>query len=271
MIKQIILIFGICAVLSAYVDSDMDGVEDPQDQCPNTLLTDLVDIKGCSIKSLKTPIHYDIIAGIGYSQTNYNNNQDTDTISNTLQLDYYYGNISFQLSGSYYTSNGSTQESGFNDTYAAAYYKLVPVENLSVRIGVGVVLPTYNSDFNNNNTDYVGSINLSYRILNYNLFGGYSHTMVNDSDVATSSGSVSYQDVDAYNFGIGTYIAQRFYTSISYSSSKSIYKSVEDIQSASAYLNYSVDKNWFLTSSYSHGLSESASDHSLSLKVGYFF
>jgi hypothetical protein len=37
-------------VLFAYVDSDMDGVEDKDDLCPNTLMTDLVDLNGCTIK-----------------------------------------------------------------------------------------------------------------------------------------------------------------------------------------------------------------------------
>ena len=36
--------------LLAYEDSDLDGVEDKLDQCPNTSFSDLVDIRGCTKK-----------------------------------------------------------------------------------------------------------------------------------------------------------------------------------------------------------------------------
>ena len=47
--------------LVAYSDFDLDGVEDIHDNCPNTSMTDLVDINGCTIKSLKSNHHFDII------------------------------------------------------------------------------------------------------------------------------------------------------------------------------------------------------------------
>ena len=270
--------FFISSSLYAYVDSDMDGVENSVDKCPNTPFSDLVDIKGCTKKSLVSPHHFDVIVGASYSDSDYQTLNTTDTLASTLQVDYYYKNFSLQASTSYFTTNGdSFSDSGLYDSFIGAAYQFKPLKNLSLRVGIGALLPTYDTSLNNNNTDYTGSLNVSYNISKFNLFGGYTYTLINDDDVSfvdangTVTSSANYQNTSAYSLGAGYYVTNNLYLSGSYNSSNSIYQNVEDIQTASVYGYYSINEHWFSTCSYAYGLSDSASTNYVSLRLGYFF
>lgn len=264
--------------LFAYTDSDMDGVENAIDQCPNTPFSDLVDIKGCTKKSLVSPHHFDVIIGASYSDSDYQTLNTTDTLASTLQVDYYYKNFSLQASTSYFTTDGdSFSDSGLYDSFIGASYQFKPLENFSLRVGAGAILPTYDTSLNNNNTDYTGSLNLSYSLSKFNIFGGYSYTQINDDDVSfvdangTVTSSTNYQDTSAYSLGAGYYMTNKLYLSGSYNSSDSIYQGIEDIQTASVYGYYGINEHWFSTCSYAYGLSDSASKNYVSLRLGYFF
>lgn len=256
------------ATLFAYSDLDLDGVEDAVDQCPNTPMMDLVDIRGCSIESLVSPHHYDIIVGANYSQVDYSTNEKTDTLTTTLQVDYFYKNISLQASTSYYSSqSGSYSESGMGDSTLAGFYLLPLSRDFRIRLGAGANLPTYEGSLNNNNTDYLALLSASYAIEKVSLFAGYNFTQINDDDIA---GVASYQDTHAYSGGVGYSLTPKLYSSLSYYQSDSLYKGVEPIKSASLYGFYSLDTHWFSTFSYAYGLSDSASDHSVSFRLGYY-
>jgi len=124
--KKISTILFMCTLtLFAFTDSDLDGVDDAADKCPNTPITDLVDANGCSVKSLVVNESYDIIVGLSYSEIDYRLNEKTDTYTTSFQVDYYRDNLSFQLSTSYYASSDSTgyDSNGMNDTTIAAYYR----------------------------------------------------------------------------------------------------------------------------------------------------
>lgn len=253
--------------LLAYSDYDMDGVDDKADQCPNTLFSELVDLNGCTIKTLelKDEHHFDIIYGVNFSQANYTTTQETDTLTQSLQVDYYNKNFSLQVSSSHYSTD---DDSGTNDSFIGAYYKLSPTNELSLRLGGGIIIPTYDSELNNNNLDITASANISYMLENINLFGGYSYTMINDDDV---SGVATYQNTNSFTAGIGFYPQKKLYVSGSLSSSDSIYQNTDAIQTASLYVFYNIDANWFTSFSYSYGLSDSASDNSVTLRLGYYF
>lgn len=268
--KILFLLLTISVSLIAYSDYDMDGVDDKIDQCPNTPFSDLVDTGGCTIKSLESAHHFDIIFGINFSQTSYETMENTDTFSQSLQLDYYYKNFSLQANSSYYNSQSVTyNNSGTNDSFLGAYYKLKPINNLTIRLGGGAVIPTYETDLNNNNTDYTSSLSLSYILKNMNLFGGYSYTIVNDNDIV--SDGIFYQNTDSYNLGLGFYPTSKVYISASYNSSDSIYKDIDTINTASFYAFYNINSNWFTTLNYAYGLSDTASDNYGSLRLGYYF
>jgi len=51
--KKILLLTGVIIFLNASVDSDLDGVPDTLDKCPNTPFLTLVNTDGCPIKKDK--------------------------------------------------------------------------------------------------------------------------------------------------------------------------------------------------------------------------
>ncbi len=272
--KKILTVLLMCTLtLFAFTDSDLDGVDDAVDKCPNTPITDLVDANGCSVKSLVVNESFDIIFGLSYSEINYRLNEKTDTYTTSFQADYYRDDFSFQFSTSYYASSDSSgyDSNGMNDTTIAAYYRFKPLPSLSINGGIGVILPTYESDLGNNNTDYTFSLNGSYSIKKINLFAGYSYTLIGDDDINDGTTAVSYQNTNAYSLGAGYYFTPRLYSSISYRRSESIFQDVEDIENVTLYAFYTIDSRWFTTISYAKGLSDSTSDNYLSLRVGYAF
>ena len=275
--QKILSTFLICSLsLLAYSDIDMDGVDDTLDQCPNTPITELVDIHGCTIKSLDGPHHFDIIVGASYSQLNPTTQEKTDTITTSIQADYYYKNFSLQATTAYFNSESTlTNSSGQTDSFVGAFFQLKPVDALSIRLGGGLLLPTYDSD--NNNLDYTASASLSYLLKSINIFGSYSYTIINDDDIKNVA---YYQNTNAYNVGLGLYPTSRLYLSLAYNNSDSIYDSVltgttlasqDNLETVSSYLFYTIDENWFTTMSYAYGLSDPASDHFAAIRIGYYF
>jgi len=272
MIKTIVLIFLSSVVLFGFTDMDFDGVDDAIDKCPNTPITDLVDENGCSVKSVIVDQYFDIILGVSYSQLNYRSNKKTDTYTTTAQIDYYRGDFSLQFLSSYFRSDGSiNSDRGFNDTYVAAYYKwkLTPVFTLEA--GVGIILPTYDTGYSNNKTDYTASLNFNYKVEEWNFFSGYNYTLIGDDDVIIKNELIRYQNTDAFNLGVGYDFAPKLNASIAYYQSDSIYYDVETIKNISLYMVYSIGSSWFTTVSYAKGLTDSTSDNYVELRVGYYF
>ena len=268
--KNLLFLVAILMAINvyAYTDNDMDGVEDSIDKCPNTPLTDLADINGCTKKSLASSHHYDIIVGVNYSDSDSRSLNTTDTLATSFQVDYYYKQFSIQASTSYFTTQGSGySDSGLYDSYLGASYRLSDINNLSISLSAGAILPTYDTELNNNNTDYTTSVNLSYMLKDFNIFGGYAFTLVNDDDI----GDITYQNTNAFNAGLGYYVSNKLYMSGSYSLSDSIYKGIEDIETAAVYGYYSIDKDKFATFNYAHGLSDSASKNYVSVRLGFLF
>jgi len=274
------ILIAYTTTLMAYMDSDMDGVSDAVDKCPNTPLLDLVDKQGCTKKILipkVTKQHFDMIVGANYSDSNFASLNRTDTYSSSLQVDYYYKNFSLQGSTSYYKTDGDDySENGMNDSFVGAAYNIKPNSDLLIRLGIGAILPTYDSDLNNNNTDYTASLNLSYTKNKLNIFAGYIYTLINDDDVSFKDTNgveyeYIYENTNAINLGVGYYFTNTFYCSGSYNVANSIYKNVEDLKTVSLYAYKSINQNWFVTLFYAYGLSDSASDNALSLKLGYYF
>ena len=279
MYKVIFLLsFGLFSItLNAYSDADFDGVDDGNDKCPNTPFSELVDINGCTIKSLKSPHNFDIIIGASYSESDYQTLNATDTFATTLQADYYYEAYSLQLSTSYFSTKGSGySETGFNDTFVGISYQKEALENFSMRFGIGTILPSYQTSLNNNNIDYTTSLNISYSLQEFSIFGGYSYTFISDDDTQiiyedNTTQSFEYQNTNAINLGVGYYANSDLYLSLSYNKADSIYTNIEDIETLSFYAYYNFDAHWFSTLSYSYGVSNSASKNYLSLRLGYFF
>lgn len=251
-------------------DSDFDGVDDIHDKCPNTPFSDLADTSGCTTTSLYTPTHYDIIMGYNYASSNPNTLEDTKTSSTMLQADLYHGNFSAQIQSSYYRSDGSSiNEQGWNDTLLSLSYLFKPSDSLLVQAGVGIIFPTYSTGYHNEETDYLASMSLRYSLnKEINLFGGYNYTLINDTDIPNIA---SYQNTNTFYAGLGYMSNKNSSINFSYSNAKSIYVGVNPIEALSCGTMVPINTHWFVMGDYRYGLSDSASDHEASLRIGYAF
>jgi hypothetical protein len=259
--KTVIVYLLFTILLLAYNDSDFDGVADEHDLCPNSTMTDIVDLKGCTIEKLVLPkdnlSHFDILLGVNYLSS-------SKTINESFQTDYYYKNFGLQLRTAYY------EEGGAGDTSLGLSYTFHPSNKLSVRLGSSLILPTYDSDLENNNIDYSASLALNYQINKSSIFGGINYTIMNDDDINGSNYTITYQDRQSYYIGIGSYLFQNFYSSLSYSSSSSSYKEGNSLHSLSLYNYYLINKNWFTNMGYSRGLDDATSSQ-IYFNIGYYF
>jgi hypothetical protein len=275
--KVLFYIFFITLSLYAYVDSDFDGVEDRYDKCPNTPLSDLVNLNGCSVKTLISPHHFDLIAGMSYANSDYQTLNQTDTFSSYLQVDYYYKQFSLQIFSSYYTTSSSSySDSGFNDVYIGGSYMFNITKKLHLQTTLGIFLPSYQSSFQNNKTDYTTSFNLSYGYEQWNLFSSLNYTFIGDTDILINNldgttTTINYNNTLGYSAGVGYHINTANYLSFSYTSTQSIYQGVEDLNTIGVYGYHSFTDTYFTTFSYAYGLTQSASKHYLALHIGYNF
>lgn len=252
-----------------YTDSDLDGVEDGIDQCPQTPFSDLVDQDGCPLNTNRPTLHYDLIMGIGYSQLNYTTQTVSDTFSSLIQADIYRNGWWLQLLASRFqsTSAGMTQ-SGMDDTLLTLYYRFNPSEAFSFHTGAGLLFPTYRTGYSNEAIDYAFSFDFQYTLTsNTYLFGGYGYTFVNDRDVSL----LRYQNSDTFHAGIGTDLTSYLGSELTYHRTKSMYQENEPYTDIGFTTLFQIDPHWFTTLAYQYGLNRSASNHTLTLRLGYYF
>ncbi len=264
-----LLLLGALSLYGAN-DSDLDGVDDAIDKCPNTPFSDLSDAHGCTTRTLYTQTSYDIIMGLNFSTMNVNTLENTKTSSATLQADIYHGNFSAQLLTSYFKSaDSSISNSGWNDTQFSLFYTLTPTNALTVQTGLGIIIPTYSTGYNNEEIDYRGSVALQYNLYTQvNLFGGYNYTLINDTDIPSVA---SYQNTNTFYGGVGYMSPKNGSINLFYTNSQSIYTGVSPIETLGIGTFIPINTQWFVLGDYKYGLSDTTSDHEVALRVGYAF
>lgn len=267
--KAVFIFLSTLSFCMAYVDNDMDGVEDTHDKCPQTPISDLVNYEGCSLKNSEKKIFYDIIFGSRYSQMNYSSLQNEDTITSYIQADIYFEKWYFQGVASRYGSDTQMgDKKGWDDTLLNLFYKLLANQCLSLNIGGGLMIPTYESGLKNEELDYRAEINLKYNMNeNSYLFGSYAYAWINDRDLNL----IRYKNTNSFNIGVGYIQNSNASYSIAYGNSDSIYKNIKAIQTLEISYSLDIDSNWFIGVHYDHGLSSSASDNSIGGYIGYYF
>ncbi len=249
-----VLVFLLFVQLSASVDNDMDGVDNDMDRCPNTPFFELVDKTGCTTKKItaKEKDHYDIMLGAAYVKMNTG---ETDILVSFV-ADYYYENLIFTL----FTQPYSQQDTYDGvDFYLSVNYKII-MDNFTIKLGPGVVLPV--NAHSNAETDYFFNVNLNYKIDKFDLNFYYKYTYMND---------MLTQNIDTKVVSIGYYLFDTTYANVSYSTEKSIYKGIEDIENAALILNHAFTEHWFANVRFTSGLSDSANDSSATINLGYYF
>lgn len=240
--------------LLASVDSDMDGVDNDVDQCPNTPFFELVDKTGCTTRklSLKAEHHFDIMLGAGYVETG---NGTNDTLV-SFMADYYYKNFIVTLFTQSYSQNNTYAG---NDLYLSVNYKL-KMDHMTMKFGPGMVLPIASDS--SNETDYFLNVNMNYKIDKFDMNFYYKYTFMHDEMT---------RNIDTKSVSIGYYLFDTTYINLSYSREKSVYSSIEDIENTTLMVNHAFNRHWFMNLRVSHGLSDSASDLSTIVNLGYYF
>ncbi len=258
MLFRLFLLLLLSVELFAYTDSDMDGVEDRFDKCPNTPFMELVDESGCSVASIVPQYHLSVMVGINY---------DSDKVTQTAELDYMYHSFSFRAYGAF-DYKTTEDESGFNDTAVWGYYLFDPLKSLHMRVGAGVIRPAYQSEGNKNRLDYSATLTADYEIGNFDIFGGYTYTLVGAK--APKNAYWSYRNTNSVYIGSG-YSFDALYSSFSYSYSQSIYKGSKAIQTISMDIQYNINLHWFVTANYTNAIKGLDTRDFLSLQIGYNF
>jgi len=257
--RILIFLLLLSVSLMAYRDMDLDGVEDRDDKCPNTPLSDLVDLDGCTIKSLVSNHHFNISIGEIYKK-----DSDLKILSTSIRVNYFYKDkISIGLSSSYFKRDDISSDSGLNNTYIFGFYNFKPTKSFSIKSGVGISLPTYDSK--NNRLDYSLSSYFSFNIDRLYLLGGLGYNIIGDKNLET----LEYQNSPFFSFGFGYAFSDKIYSSLNYIDTKSIYKGYDNIRSLSLYNNFKIDRNWFLNLNYMRGLNSASVDNSIGVRVGY--
>lgn len=259
----------ILSQLHAYSDSDWDGVEDEFDQCPQTPLSDLVDLDGCTKLKIQRSLHYSIISGIGHSKINYASQEKADTTNLSLEANLYLDRWQIQGNVSRYNSSTlNSNDSGMNDSTLNLFYQWPLSENLSFTPGIGVIFPTYKTSFGNEAADYCGMVGAEYQFSpTLYGFGGYAYTWVNDTDMVIAS----YQNSTSWYAGISYEMNAGHEWNIHYNSNDTIYQGSEAAQTIGIGFFSQLTPHWFVDGNYDFGLSDSASEHSWNLQIGYYF
>ena len=257
MLKKIFVVLLLFATgaYAAFLDDDMDGVANEDDRCPNSALTDIVDADGCAVAKVtfKKEHRFDISVGYAYTRVDENSSQTAQSLS----LGYYYGDFSAWL----YTSNYDLQngESGIDDTTLALYYRWKK-PTYTFKAGIGGYIPSGSE--NGNRTDYFVSARAIRYFDVYDLSIAWQHTFMQD-DATTDS--------DRITLSAGYTVTPEMYASLSYTEQSSIYEEEGNLRKISLYAGYFWNSHWYLTGELSKGLSESATDFSGAVSVGYFF
>ena len=193
-----IMFLGLCALFAfanTVKDSDLDGVPDNLDICPNTPFLETVNKNGCSeeqlkkIKSKKNKIKFNIFAG--YEYDNYKNSKSSQLVFSTLSA--YKNNFKLSL---YYSMLNDGYNSGYksNDLITSLYYYNYSITNTSIKLGVKAYLPTYFND----KTDYAFLIQGIYFFNNFDVGLSEKHKIygesgTNDTDTITFFADFPYK------------------------------------------------------------------------------
>jgi rhodanese-related sulfurtransferase len=186
----------VSTMLFAYSDSDIDGVDDSIDLCPNTDFDILVDENGCP-QSKYFPGK--IIFQIG-SDTSFN--EIDETISNlNIYTNYMIKEWNFSISNSNYQVTNLANDMTDNDLFLTAGYTFVK-DNIRTRFSLGTKfdLSSRDSSDEERDNDYYASMNIEYFFKEkQNVFFYYSYTISGDSDKIDYSNFQSISAKQAYS------------------------------------------------------------------------
>ena len=239
-----------------FVDSDLDGVEDSRDQCPNTPILELVDERGCPIKEvIKPKVRFYLRVGGGYIK----DKREERTFS-SLSVAFSWKKLYMSFSSKYYTSS-KLYGSGMGNSYLFGGLSFYPTESLYLMPGLRVKIPTADRKFGDKYVDYSPTLSVDYFIGRLDLFSYASYTF---------RGNPNLKNTYFLSLGAGYDFTEKLYLSISTDFSQSAVS-----RRINRYLTifsvYDINERLYTTLNYSKGLNSRAVDHSLSVRIGVRF
>jgi predicted porin len=260
----------------AYQDSDIDGVEDHRDKCPNSSFDEVVDENGCTpsqhyFGTLTLLVGSDIILDDESQTTNFN-----------VFANYRYNDWDITLSNANNTASTSSNSlsSAYGDLYLSTGYYLQN-RTFTTKLSLGIKLPTTDEerdidtglkhgkaheDTGTGENDLFASLYLNYGMTQrQNLYLYYRYTISGESQ------DVEYRDFSTYSIGSGYAFTPHWYSALSYDHSGSPYPHDEPYRAISWFNSYAFSKRFFATINYAHGLNDTSPNNTISLKLGVRF
>ncbi len=229
----------------AFNDSDLDGVEDSFDRCPDTPFDVLVNQYGCPIEKKKSYTIY-LRTGPGYTDSNGYYNYLWN-----FSVGFLYRKIYLSLSTNYYIYDSILDKDALGDTYFYGSYTF-NLKKLYIYPGITVKIPTATDNLGDGKFDYTPSLYLDYIFNSLDLFVYYGFIF---------RGNNQFDDTYTTSIGLG-YQLDKFYLSGSYDFNGDSSKYV------SIFSSFDLTKKYYLLFNYSYGLNQQSIKHFVSLKVG---
>jgi len=257
-----IYLFTTFTLLANYYDSDIDGVEDKYDQCDNTPFDELVDEFGCSKDNTQGNLVFTVGTDIGIDTFD-----KKDTTYN-FALDYTINDWSMGISNSSYlfyeTNDKSSNKTG--DMYSYIGYEITR-DNFSTLFSFGAKIAIADVTVGTGENDYYISTQIEYLSAQSNIkyFTNLAYTFTGDTS------SISYKDIFSYNIGLGYNLSEKYYTSVYYENSQSIYQDSENYQALVWANHYNYEDNYFVEFDYIRALDKLSYRHMFSFKIGVSF
>ena len=249
---KIILLIFLINQLSAkpFLDDDLDGVANEDDKCPNSKITDIVNKYGCAVDKVTFKNNSTIDMSVGFSRQRVENNSWEN--SQTLSLAYSYNNYTFWLIYSNYSN------SSYNTLTLSTYYN-IDLNNSLLTLAAGIYIPV-NSNVDDK-SDYFISAKYSYFFTKSSISVEYMHQFSRDTNT---------QDSNSISFEYGYLLNKKLYLSLSYRVESSIYKDEGTKQALGAFINYNINKNWYISAHLEKDLNN-ISNTSYTFLIGYTF
>ena len=239
-------LFMLVGISYSFTDSDLDGVDDSVDQCPDTPFDQLVGKNGCPINEEKGQFYLKI-GGSFTKDSQYKN------LLTSVSLAYSYKNWYFSLLTNYYLYDSISDETGFGDSYIYGSYSF-DFYPLYITAGLTVGIPTGGDNLGTGSTNLTPSFTADYILDHIDIFLSYGFVFrgENSENIQTISIGAGYQLENSYING-----------SFDVDSEKGKYVSFFILQN--------ITEKYYLTLDYSYGLNKNATKHFGSLNLGVRF
>ncbi len=249
------------ALTFAFQDSDLDGVDDSRDKCPNTPFYYLVDKYGCPIKKInfdkkitkRKRVRYYYRVGFSHTKDkNYESNSVYTSISVYIKPFY------FTVRTKYFSYISGGLNGWGNSSVYVSYRKYF--KNLALFPSVRITIPTVDKDIGTRYVSISPALLIDYYRGKWDIFLYASRVL------RLGAGKEDYW---IFSPGLG-YSFGKLYVSPSVDFVESPTRNTYDIY-GNLYFIYYLTKHLYISVNLSKGLSENATDRSISTKLGIKF